>query len=111
MRRDSFPRPRPEFAGLQHGPQARLWPDEPCGHAIYQPEQAELFGPEVVALDCDSIIRGLMAILLPRPNDPAELERREMVAASASTFATSQNWSCSAFAARTRERLRRDADK
>lgn len=82
MRRDSFPRPRPEFAGLQHGPQARLWPDEPCGHAIYQPEQAELFGPEVVALDCDSIIRGLMAILLPRPNDPAELERREMAAAN-----------------------------
>lgn len=82
MHRDSFPRPRPEFAGLQHCRQSRLWPEEPCGHAIYQPEQGELFGPEVVALDCDSIIRGFMAILLPRPNDPAELERREMAAAN-----------------------------
>jgi len=83
MRRDSFPRPRPEFAGLQHCRQSRLWPEEPCGHAIYQPEQAELFGPEVVALDCDAIIRGFMVILLPRTDNPAELERREVAAANA----------------------------
>lgn len=83
MRRDSFPALRPEFAGLQHGPQTSLWPEEPCGHSIFRPAQAELFGPEVVALDCDSIIRGFMAILLPLTNDPAELERREMAAANA----------------------------
>lgn len=83
MRRDSFPALRPEFAGLQHGPQTSLWPEEPCGHAIFQPEQAELFGPEVVALDCDSIIHGFMSALLPPTNDPSELERREMAAANA----------------------------
>lgn len=83
MQRDPFPTLRPEFAWLRHGPQASLWPDEPCGQAIVQPKQAELFGPEVVALDCDSIIRGFMAILLPLTNDPAELERREMAAANA----------------------------
>jgi len=83
MRRDPFPALRPEFAGLQHGPQTSLWPEEPCGHAIFQPEQAELFGPEVVALDCDSIIHGFMSALLPPTNDPSELERREMAAANA----------------------------
>lgn len=83
MRRDPFPALRPEFAGLQHGPRTSLWPGEPCGHAIYQPEQAELFGPEVVALDCDAIIRGFMVILLPRTDNPAELERREVAAANA----------------------------
>ncbi|PZU54582.1 MAG: hypothetical protein DI561_04620 [Thauera sp.] len=82
MQRDPFPTLRPEFAGLQHGPQARLWPDEPCGHAIYQPERAELFGPEVVLLDCDSVIHGFMSALLPPTNDPSELERREMAAAN-----------------------------
>ncbi|WP_374338631.1 hypothetical protein [Methyloversatilis sp.] len=83
MQRDPFPTLRPEFAGLQHGPQTSLWPEEPCGHAIFRPEQTELFGPEVVALDCDSIIRGFVCALLPPTNDPAELERREMAAANA----------------------------
>lgn len=75
MRRDSFPRLRPEFAGLQHGPQTRLWPEEPCGHAIFQPEQAELFGPAVVALDCDSIVRGFLAVLSPSSGSLRERER------------------------------------
>lgn len=82
MQRDPFPTLRPEFAGLQHGPQAGLWPEEHFGHAIFQPEQAELFGPAVVALDCDSIIYGFMSALLPLTNDPSELERREMAAAN-----------------------------
>lgn len=83
MQRDLFPTLRPEFAGLQHGPQTSLWPEKPCGHSIFRPAQAELFGPRVVHLDCDSIIHGFMSALLPPTNDIAELERREMAAANA----------------------------
>lgn len=82
MRRDSFPALRPEFAGLQHGPQTSLWPDESYGHSIFRPAQAELFGPGVIQLDCDSIIHGFMSALLSPTNDPAEQARREMAAAN-----------------------------
>lgn len=69
--------------GIHYGPQSQLWPEPSCGHSIFRPEQADMLGPELVALDAaDAILASLEAELSPELNG-LEQARQDEVAVDA----------------------------
>lgn len=73
--------PEAIFRDIHHGPQLVFWPDPPCGHSIFRPDSADMFGPDLVALDAvDAILAGLMAEMAPPGLDEAEQARQDEIA-------------------------------
>lgn len=69
------------FPDIHHGPQVLFWPDPPCGHSIFRPDPADMFGPDLVALDAvEAILAGLMAEMAPPGLDEAEQARQDEIA-------------------------------
>ncbi|MDP3871041.1 MAG: hypothetical protein Q8Q80_00105 [Methyloversatilis sp.] len=60
---------------MQNGNQRELFSRPTLGRPVHRPEAADLFGPEVVCLDADAIVRGFMAVLTPRGGNAAERDR------------------------------------